>query len=166
MKPKKAPRMVRQCTICPHPRRAEIDAAGDQRVTSVAKAFGVPLRNLQRHRAHAGPPSADVRTKTSAEASPTPRGVRTPKEVALDTLEALQRALDKAPAADVPRIANAMTAAAKLLAKLSGDIELTEAQVIRSGAFRRVQGRMHAVLTRFPDCAKAMAEAFAEGATQ
>ena len=145
----------RACTICADPRLAEIDAS-ERGLTHTASDFGVSVSALQRHRQHV------------VGASPTPtRRKRRPKvtddarQIAVETLTALRGRLADCPPGDIPRVANAVTQAAKLLAKVSGQLEISQTQIIRSAPWRQLMERLDEVLVAHPDAAKAWSEALA-----
>lgn len=174
----------RPCSLCSHPEIGRIDECAAMPLDQVVDAFGVSRSALHRHRKHAverrgpapppAPPPAWARpapvvSLTSGAHGPTapvssgaPVGAVDAKAVAAETLLSLRRALSEAPSEDVPTIANAITSASRLLARLSGELEITEAQIVRSVPFRRLMDRLDGVLSRHPAAAKEWAEALAE----
>jgi hypothetical protein len=88
------------------------------------------------------------------EAEPDPR-----KEAAA-VLRALRRHLDAAEEANVvPSLANAITSAARLLARLSGQLEITEAQIVRSAPWRKLKGLLDQALAPYPEAARSVVRA-------
>lgn len=82
------------------------------------------------------------------------------RQIAIDTLTALRNRLATCPPSDVHKVATAITAATRLLARLSGQLEITEAQLLRSAPWAKAMALLERTLERFPDAARAVAEAF------
>lgn len=85
-----------------------------------------------------------------------------PKANAVATLRKLRVALDDAAPEQIHRIANAVTSASRLLARLSGQLEVTEAQILRSAAWGRLVGVVRAVLEAYPGASTALDKAMAD----
>lgn len=82
-----------------------------------------------------------------------------PKANAIATLAVLRRHLIAAPRDQVTSIANAITSSSRLLARLSGQLEVTQAQVLRSAAWARLQRTILDALDPFPEALRAVADA-------
>lgn len=80
------------------------------------------------------------------------------------TVARLERELDRlagdveASARERATVATALTAATRLLARLSGQLEVTHAAIIRSAAWRRILKNFEDVFARHPEAAKALQE--------
>jgi len=147
-----------RCTICEHPRRAEIDADLRQRsVAVVSKAFDVSRSALGRHRKHLG--TADDAPLVIDDAPVDPRALT------VDVLKALRACLKGTGRASVPAVAKAIGPHARLLARLDGQLEITQAQIVRSRPWRELMALLDEVLERHPEAAKEWALALerAEG---
>ena len=168
----------RSCTVCAHPQREAIDS--DRRPqTTVARAFGVSPSAVQRHRLHAEKPRRATRKPRRGPPpiahgpEPTPATPRRPKAdkadggtdaraVCVNTIARLQQELDalneddQASPRDRAAIATSLTGAARLLARMDGDFEITEAQILRAPAFRRVLDVAVKAIEPYPEVALAM----------
>jgi transcriptional regulator with XRE-family HTH domain len=102
-----------------------------------------------------GPPSAPP-PPAAAPVEPTDDA----RQIAIDTLTALRGRLATCPPSDIHKVATAITAATRLLARLSGQLEVSEAQLLRSAAWAKAYTLLERTLERFPDAARAVAEAF------
>lgn len=82
------------------------------------------------------------------------------------TLRILRMRLAALPAAEkidaLAKVCNAITASSRLLARLSGQLDVTEAQILRSDAWKKLVRLVRDVLEAFPDAAKALDKAIAE----
>lgn len=81
------------------------------------------------------------------------------------TLRILRMRLAALPADKIDALAkvcNAITASSRLLARLSGQLDVTEAQILRSDAWKKLVRLVRDVLEAFPDAAKALDKAIAE----
>lgn len=85
-----------------------------------------------------------------------------PRANAVATLRILRRALEEAEPEQIPSLANAVTSSSRLLARLSGSLDVTESQVVRSEAFGRVLKVLRVVLTQFPGAPAALDKAMSE----
>ncbi len=104
-----------------------------------------------------------------AEETPAPSA---PEEDGLDARELVRKILAEARGLlrqaradrqasyrDKASLLNAATAAVRLLARVSGALEITEAQIVRSLPFREVLARVEDALTPFPEAARSVGEA-------
>jgi hypothetical protein len=88
-----------------------------------------------------------------------------PKEVALSTVATLEKAMAElnadptTPVKEKAQLATALTSATKLLAVLSGSLEITESTIIKSAAFARWLKIVTESLRPFPDAMRACLEA-------
>jgi hypothetical protein len=85
-----------------------------------------------------------------------------PKENAIATLRILRQALEEADPDQIPSLANAVTSSSRLLARLSGALDVTEAQILRSGAWARLVKIVRDVLSKYPGAAAELDKAMAE----
>ena len=86
-----------------------------------------------------------------------------PRENALATLRRLRALLASArDPREVARLSAQITSASRLLARLSGQLEVTEAQVLRSAAWAKLVKVVRGVLEAFPGAAAALEKAMAE----
>lgn len=90
---------------------------------------------------------------------PTPTSER---EALLDALARLRQGFSRAETDDLPRIANAITGVSKRLAELEEQVDVTEAQIVKSAAWRSLLGRLETALRAYPEAARAMARALSE----
>ena len=153
------------CSICAHPQLAEIDA--DSRAQNkVAKKFGVAPSSLQRHRAHLkedAPPKPPRVVQTPAAPVAPPQAPAAdsqldPRVVAVETLRALRYSLTVAAPEDVPTVANAITSATRLLAHLTGSLQVTQANIVRSAAWVRILRCFETTFEKHPEARLALAE--------
>lgn len=89
-------------------------------------------------------------------------GADDPRENAVATLRILRRALENAASEQIPSLANAVTSSSRLLARLSGALDVTEAQVLRSAAWAKLVKVVKEVLEAFPGAPAALDKAMAE----
>lgn len=85
-----------------------------------------------------------------------------PRANAEATLKRLRSLLLTAEVEDVPRLAAQITSASRLLARLSGQLEVTEAQILRSAAWAKLLRMLRDVLARYPGAATDLEKAIAE----
>jgi hypothetical protein len=85
-----------------------------------------------------------------------------PKENAIATLRILRQALEEAEPDQIPSLANAVTSSSRLLARLSGALDVTEAQILRSGAWARLVKIVRDVLAKYPGAAAELDKSMAE----
>jgi hypothetical protein len=85
-----------------------------------------------------------------------------PKENAVATLRILRRALEKAESEQIPSLANAVTSSSRLLARLSGHLDVTEAQILRSAAWARLVKVVREVLGQHAGAAAQLDKALAD----
>lgn len=81
--------------------------------------------------------------------------------IALRARMARQEALGAGPR-ELAILENSYTAAVRLFARLSGELEISEAAIMRSSAWQKAMRILADVLEKFPAAAKAVAEAFEE----
>lgn len=115
--------------------------------------------------------SSDVEKPDTAPAAP-PSPPATPPPDASDaranveaTLRILRMRLEGLSPEKIDALAkvcNAITASSRLLARLSGQLDVTEAQILRSDAWKKLVRLVRDVLEAFPDAAKALDKAIAE----
>lgn len=94
--------------------------------------------------------------------APPPDDAHDAKANAIATLQILRVQLAKAEPEQAPKIANAITASSRLLARLSGSLEVTEAQILRSEPWQRLIGLVRTVLAKHPEAAKDLQKAMHE----
>ncbi len=143
------------CSVCVHPRRVEIDADG-RAAARVAQAFGCAASSLHRHRHH--------KKKAPKKFTPPPEPSQDTNErdALLAALGRLRAALARAEAEQLPRIANAITAASKRLQAIAEEAEISEADIVGSRCWRAILARLEAALRPYPDAARAMLDALEE----
>lgn len=104
--------------------------------------------------------------KGEAVASTAPSDPSDARENVVATLTVLRRRLEALGSeGDVPavaRIATAVVTATRLLARISGQLDVTEAQILRSDAWRKLVGMIRDVLQAFPGAAEALDKRMAE----
>lgn len=138
------------CSICAHPKRAAIDA--DRRpIAKVAKTFRLAASTLHRHRAH-------LATVDGAplEISDDPVD---PRELTVDVLKVLRACLKVARGDSAPSVAKAIGPHTRLLARLDGQLEITQAQIVRSRPWKELMALLDGVLERHPLAAKEWCQA-------
>ncbi len=149
---------------------------GGALVAAIATAYGIPEADWERPpeegpRSGQGAPEAVGPPGAAAEAMPPPEApsqpeataseASDPKALAMKTIERLGRDLDDPDGTPKERatIATAMTSATRLLAKVSGSIELTPSQVLRSPTWRQLQGVVIDALRPYPQALEAISKA-------
>ena len=146
-----------RCAICTHPRRGEIDSTRGP-VLRVAKRFDVSKSALDRHRKH-----AEVAPPPSLPPPPplTPDG-------ALAALEAgmarIAHEMAKAASEELPKLTKAWEALEKARDRAIVAREVTEEQVLASAWWSGFKARIVEALRPYPDAARAVVKAMAEGA--
>lgn len=138
------------CSICIHPRLAEIDAERGP-VERVAKRFGVSKSALDRHRKHASKPVEKQEATTLPPPPPT-----TEREALLDGMARLKASLAKAELDDLPRITTAITSLGKRLEVIEAGREISESEIVKAPAFRSLLERFVEALRPYPEAARAM----------
>jgi hypothetical protein len=83
-----------------------------------------------------------------------------PKAIVLETLQTLRAQLQNCPKDEIPKVATAITSSNKLLAQLTGSLEVSQIQLLRSKAWREVYEILESVLRRHPAALKEIKEAF------
>jgi len=83
-----------------------------------------------------------------------------PRANAVATLAALRRHLRDAERSEVSAIANAITSSSRLLARLTGQLEITESQIVRSVPWRKAMSMLEEALAPYPEAARAVSAAF------
>lgn len=158
-----------KCRVCGHPRRTEIEAAADggRHLREIADAFGLTERGLQRHYAthgRAGALEAVAAEAAPPASAPSPEVVSDSARVVIDELLRRVRKLMADAEADPlatyrDRSALLTTAGtvAKLLGQLTGEFAVSEASIVASPQWRRVEGAIVAALTPYPEAAAAVA---------
>jgi hypothetical protein len=161
-----------KCTVCTHPKRKLIERDG--RLTrarpSATVKYGVSLAALNNHMSrHLEPSTGTLRVlpggalhpTSPAPPPPTLADNATPLERARATSQWLQTRLTWAssqgrPEKELAHLAGQCTNATRLLARLSGSLEVTEAQVVRSLPFSRIIGVMREALRPYPKALEAV----------
>src|SRR5262245_32220539 len=110
-------------------------------------------------------PRGKTKGKTPAPAAPAEKPILERLRVQAAQVE---RALDEAVSEgksirEVTPLSNSLTKLLKEIARLTGEGEITEAMVMRAPAFERVMVKVEAALRPFPEAAKALAKALADG---
>jgi hypothetical protein len=179
-----------RCSVCSNPNVAAIDAERDS-VADVAQRYALSPSTLQRHRQHVrarlavtapstrGTPAKAARVQAGAQRS---RGARKatqeveqlgpldPRREAEDAVRRARRHLDQleGDAKVSPRERAAATAALtstiRVLARIAGDLPVTEEQIVKSPTWRAILGRLEVALKQYPEACRAMAKALTEGA--
>jgi hypothetical protein len=162
------------CSICSHPRRAEIDA--DRRPQAkVAKSFGVSASGVYRHRKHATAPARPRSAPEQAPSAPAPPPATLPEaaevpqetdalKVVVALLETTRRQIEiaerdvEAPYAARAALIKSATGLCSLLARLSGQLAVTQSAIVRSAAWGRILRAFETVFGRHPEATKALAE--------
>jgi hypothetical protein len=85
-----------------------------------------------------------------------------PRANAVATLRALRRHLEEAERDEVAALANAITSSSRLLARLTGQLEISESQIVRSVPWRKAKALLEEALAPYPEAARAVAAAFEE----
>lgn len=145
------------CSICAHPKRADIDAARGA-TERIAKRYGVSKSGLDRHRKHA----TNVVGKSDTPSVPPPP--TTEEEALLDALAKAKAAMAKCETEDMPRLLNAITGISKRLALLGEARVVSEEDIVRSPTWRSLLTRLETALRPYPEAARAMARALTEAA--
>ena len=113
-------------------------------IVSAAVVIGPPI--LPPRLTDATPDVQSLRTPSAPPSSDSDD----PRANAVATLRVLRAALEKADPCDVPSLANSITSSSRLLARLSGQIDVTESQVLRSAAWTKLRRIIGAVLAEYP----------------
>jgi hypothetical protein len=145
--------------VCGH---AAVDAidADSRPQRAVAKKYGLAPSALQRHRTHRASETAAAARRAKRPATAiTPTADMDPIKVVLETLDSLRLTLVNADEGDKPRIASAITSAAKQLRALMGEQELTWPIITRSPLWAAFESRLETALRPYPDAARAVVEA-------
>jgi hypothetical protein len=83
-----------------------------------------------------------------------------PRENARATLKRLRFFLDRAESSrEAAPLANAITASSRLLAQLTGEIDISEVMLLRSLGWARIKAAMIESVRPYPDALKALADA-------
>ena len=114
----------------------------------VARASPSPSPDPDRR---AGPPGAFL---------PEASGDAGPREIVIENLRVLRERLRTAPPSEVTKVTGQITAAAKVLARLDGSLEVTRGQIMRSVFWREMVAKMVKVLEPYPEAVRALAKAF------
>lgn len=163
------------CQICKRDDVKKIDADFGAGLAETARKYGVDGQALKRHRGHVAQEvllgkRADPRGKEMGKVAPPPPPKPRPaalppgeldaKVIATETLRGLRDQLAEAEnSGERVKISTAIVATTKLLAKLNGQLEITEGQIIKSRPFGRVMAAIEEVLKKYPAAAKEVAEA-------
>lgn len=123
---------------------------------AAAGGAGVPIERPT-------PTVAKGETMPPRPRAPVPADSNDPIANAIATLGILRarlETLDPGEVAALTKVANAITSSSRLLARLTGALEVTEAQIVRSAPFRRAIGIMQGALVNHPAAARDVAKAF------
>ncbi len=107
--------------------------------------------------------------KPAGRAASTPEAPEDARAAVVDLLRVARGQLEAAQAdEEVPyreraQLITSATGLCRLLARLSGELELTEAQIVRSAPFKRLLDKLDAVLERHPAAARDWHAALAAG---
>lgn len=82
-----------------------------------------------------------------------------PRSNAVETLRLLRERMATAEPAELTKIAAAITASSKLLARLDGDFDVTPGQFVRHEHFRPVVNALLEAVAPFPGACEAVAKA-------
>jgi transcriptional regulator with XRE-family HTH domain len=82
-----------------------------------------------------------------------------PRANAVATLRYLRELLEDVPKERAHSIANAITACSRLLAKLTGQIDVSETMLLRSMGWARIKTALVEAVRPYPDATRALAEA-------
>jgi transcriptional regulator with XRE-family HTH domain len=82
-----------------------------------------------------------------------------PRANAVATLKKLRALLDDVDPRSVPPVAQAITASSRLLAKLTGQIDVSETMLLRSMGWARIKTALVEAVKPYPEAARALAEA-------
>lgn len=82
-----------------------------------------------------------------------------PRANAVATLHKLRVLLDEVPPERAHNVANAITASSRLLAKLTGQIDVSETMLLRSMGWARIKTALVEAVRPYPDATRALAEA-------
>lgn len=144
------------CSVCAHPRRAEIDADARAQVR-VAKKFHIAASTLQRHRANCTP-------STPKATLPPPPHLTPERE--LESVETgmarFVQMMARAEAEELPKLVRGLQDLKKIRDELMKKREVTEEQVLASRWWAEFKSRMLDALRPYPDAARALVQALAE----
>src|ERR1019366_1984406 len=161
-----------RCSVCSNPNVAAIDAERDS-VADVAQRYALSPSTLQRHRQHVrarlavtapstrGTPAKAARVQAGAQRS---RGARkaTQEVEQLGPLDPRREA--KVSPRERAAATAALTSTIRVLARIAGDLPVTEEQIVKSPTWRAILGRLEVALKQYPEACRAMAKALTEGA--
>ncbi len=156
-----------KCRVCSSPKRAEIEARADggDPLSLLASEYELSERAMQKHYATHGRASG-VPT-VSADGEATGREA-TAREVISELLRRVRKLMSDAendPIATYRDRSALLTTAgtvAKLLGQLTGEFAVSEASIVASPQWRRVEVAIFEALKPFPDAAAAVLEALEE----
>jgi hypothetical protein len=106
------------------------------------------------------PPTSEVEKGEANGAAPT--DAHDPRANCMSTLTLLRQRLAVAEPEQVATLANAITSSSRLLARLSGSLEVTEAQILRSEPWQRLVKLIRETLAKHPEAAKDLQKAMHE----
>lgn len=84
------------------------------------------------------------------------------RKITTDTLRTLRGLLQVADRDSMASIAQAISAQSRILARVSGQFEITQTQIVRSPHFREAMGVLERAIEPYPDAVRAAAKAFEE----
>lgn len=137
---------------------------GDAR-QALAHHYDIPIESWIK--APEIPPAAETGVRPKLVEAPKIDVGLPAKELVRMQLQGIRNRIAAAEAGDanpstIATLENAYTAAVRLYAKLAGELEITEATIMRSSAWAKLMKRLREVLELHPDAAKAIEAAFEE----
>lgn len=100
--------------------------------------------------------------QNGTESPDAPTDAHDPRANCMSTLTLLRQRLAVAEPEQVATLANAITSSSRLLARLSGSLEVTEAQILRSEPWQRLVKLIRETLAKHPEAAKDLQKAMHE----
>lgn len=157
--------MARPCKYCqPNsvPGKKFLEARGrGESVYQAAKFAGIPNASASDHEKHL------MRERAQVVDAPPPRPKLDPKATPLEQAQAQHKwvvelqewATGRVPQKELTHISAQVVSSVRLVARLSGALDVTEAQIVKSAPFARVLVALDAVFASFPN-EKALRERF------
>ena len=157
--------MGRSCSVCTHPKRAEIDRAilSGESYRAIARRFGLSKDAIRRHRDHIPSQLARaVEAEEAARADDLLGQVQELRDRALRILERAERSQDLQTALRAIREARQCV---ELLAKLAGELsEAPQVNILLSPQWAEIRRTILVALEPFPEARAAVAEVLVRGA--
>ncbi len=154
------------CRLCTKPNAAfELAIRGGSSSRAAAKLHGIPPTTANRHATHIRKAMAREVAAEVHAAPPAPPAGTSPKELAAWHVESIKARLMAAIAAnatpkEITMYQGQLTNAMRHHARLSGALDITEAQILRSAPWARVMGLLRETLKAYPDAVLALDKAF------